>query len=451
MDETKKENKMGIEPIKPLLFSMAFPMMLSMLVQALYNTVDSIFVSRIGEEALTAVSIAFPLQNLMIAFSTGAGVGINSLLSRSLGAKEFEEADRAANNGIVLQFLTSLCFTLFGIFGAGAYIRYMTSDPLISRYGTEYLTIVMTFSAGIFLQITFERLLQSTGLTIYSMVSQMTGAIINIILDPILIFGHFGLPKMGIAGAAAATVIGQICSAVIGLILNVRKNKEIHLGGKYLRLEAKTVIEIYRVGIPSIVMSSVGSVMNFFLNKILLGFSATSAAVFGVYFKLLTFIFMPVFGINNGLVPIVAYNLGARKKERIYEAIKTAITWSVAIMFVGLVIFELFPRQLLGLFNASENMIKIGVPAFRIMCLSWIFAGVGVISGSVFQALGNAVYTLITSVIRQLIVLIPVAWALSRVIGLTGVWIAFPIAEFFSFTVCIILMRRILREKVAVL
>ncbi len=453
-EESPQENKMGYMPVGRLLLGMALPMMLSMLVQALYNVVDSVFVSRINENALTAVSLAFPVQNLLIAFASGTGVGINSLLSRSLGEKNYERADQAANTGILLAVCTYLIFGLFGIFGSGLYFQILAgkdADPELVTFGRQYLSIVCTFSFGSFLQVTFERLLQSTGKTVYTMITQATGAILNIIFDPILIFGLFGFPKMGVAGAAAATVFGQIVAMLLGMYFNKKKNPEIHVGGKRLRLHLPTVKVIYQVGIPSIIMMSIGSVMTFCMNKILLMFSSTAAAVFGVYFKLQSFFFMPVFGLNNGMVPIVAFNLGARNKKRIIDTIRLSIIAAVCMMLVGLTVFQLFPDVLLGLFDASEEMLAIGCPALRIISLSYIFAGFCIVVGSVFQALGNGVYSLITSVARQLVVILPVSYFLAKTFGLSAVWWAFPIAEIVSMGLSLFLFIRIYRQKIAVL
>lgn len=449
-----QENKMGYMPIGRLLLGMALPMMLSMLVQALYNVVDSIFVSRINENALTAVSLAFPLQNLMIAFATGTGVGINALLSRSLGEKNFDRADKAANTGILLNLITYVFFGLFGIFGTGVYFNMLAgqkADPELISFGQQYLSIICTFSFGVFMQVTFERLLQSTGKTVYTMITQATGAILNIIFDPILIFGYFGFPKMGVAGAAAATVFGQIVAMCLGCFFNLKKNPEIHVGGKYLRLHPPTAGVIYQVGVPSIIMMSIGSVMTFGMNKILLMFSSTAAAVFGVYFKLQSFFFMPVFGLNNGMVPIVAFNLGARNKKRIIDTIRLSIITAICMMLLGLTVFQLIPDVLLKLFNASDDLLAIGCPALRIISLSYVFAGFCIVCGSVFQALGNGVYSLITSIARQLLVILPVSYFLAVSFGLSAVWWAFPIAEIVSMVLSLLLFHRIYRQKIAVL
>ena len=421
------ENKMGVQPVGRLLAGMAIPMMISMLVQALYNIVDSIFVSRLSENALTAVSLAFPLQNLMIAVCAGTAVGMNALLSRSLGAKEQEKADLAANTGIFLQ----------------------TDVEEIVSAGTAYGQICLGCSIGLFCQFTFERLLQSTGRTHLAMCTQILGALINIILDPILIFGLFGAPQLGVAGAAVATVAGQCVAAVAALIMNLKCNPEIHLSLKKIRWHGAMIKNIYRIGLPSIVMMSIGSIMVFGVNRILIAFTTTATAVFGAYFKLQSFIFMPVFGLNNGMVPIVAYNYGAKKPDRVKRTIKLAILSAIAIMAVGLAIFELFPGFLLAFFDASENMLAIGIPALRIIALAFVFAGFCIIAGSVFQAIGNPFYSLIVSVCRQLVVLLPVAWLLAQTGNLTLVWLAFPIAELMSLTLSIIFLRRTLRSAEA--
>ncbi|MBU9736067.1 MATE family efflux transporter [Diplocloster agilis] len=449
MEEVQQENKMGVMPINRLLITMSLPMVISMLVQALYNVVDSMFVAMIGEDALTAVSLAFPIQSLMIAVSTGTGVGINALLSRSLGEKNFKEANRAANNGVFLGILSYLAFALFGIFFSRIFFETQTNDAQIIQYGTEYLMICTIFSLGIFMQITFERLMQSTGRTIYNMITQGTGAVINIVLDPILIFGLLGFPKMGVAGAAAATVIGQTVSMLMSFYFNEKKNVEIKLRVREFRPNAKTIRNIYAVGFPSIIMQSISSVMTFGVNKILLMFSSTAVSVFGVYFKLQSFIFMPIFGLNNGMVPIVAYNYGARNKKRIMDTVKLSTILAVGIMLVGVFIFEVFPEQLLKLFNASEQMMQIGVPALRIISLSFVFAGVSITVVSVFQALGNGIYSLIISIVRQLVIILPVAYLFAKMIGLDAVWFAFPISEIASILMALLMFRHMYRQKLA--
>lgn len=442
-----RENKMGTMPIPKLLFSMSLPMIISMLVQALYNVVDSIFVSQINENALTAVSLAFPVQNLLIAVASGTGVGVNALLSRSLGEKNYGQANKAANNSVLLTFLSYMVFALVGLFGSRAFFATQTSDPQIIEYGTQYMTIICVFSFGSFFQVNMERLLQSTGLTFYNMITQGTGAIINIIFDPILIFGYLGFPRLGVAGAAAATVFGQIVAMLLGIYFNFRKNPEIKLSLKQMRFDVRTVKAIYIVGIPSILMISIGSVMTFGMNKILLMFSSTAAAVFGVYFKLQSFFFMPTFGLNNGMVPIVAYNYGARNRRRILQTIRLSCMTAFCMMLIGILIFNLLPDKLLMLFNASQDMLEIGCNALRIISISYLFAGFCIVMGSVFQALGNGVYSLTVSVARQLLVLLPVAYVLAMTAGLHAVWWSFPIAELISISVSLLFMRRIYRQK----
>lgn len=450
MTETKvQENKMGVMPIPKLLVSMSLPMMISMLVQALYNIVDSMFVAQLNENALTAVSLAFPVQNLMIAVSAGTGVGVNALLSRNLGEKNFEGANKAARNGIFLGIMSCIIFGVFGLFGTHLFFQMQTDNVEIVTYGTQYLSIICTISVGIFMQVTFERLLQSTGKTFYSMITQATGAIINIILDPIMIFGLFGFPRLEVAGAALATVTGQMIAVCICLYFNITKNKEININMLHFRPDKQTITNIYRVGIPSIIMQSIGSVMTFGMNKILLMFSSTAAAVFGVYFKLQSFIFMPVFGLNNGLIPIIAYNYGARNKKRITQTIKISTVIAVSIMIIGTIIFQTCPEFLLrNLFEASDQMVEIGVPALRIISLSFILAGFCIIFGSVFQALGNGVYSLIVSVSRQLLTILPLAYFFAKVFGLHMVWWAMALAELVSLAVSATLLRKIYKEKI---
>lgn len=445
------ENKMGTMPINRLLISMSLPMIISMLVQAMYNIIDSVFVAQIGEEALTAVSMAFPIQNLMIAVSVGTCVGVNALLSRSLGEGKPKDAQLTAVNGIFLAFLGALAFALFGIVGSRMYFQSQTSDPLIVEYGVQYLLICTVFSIGLFMEMTLERILQSTGRTIYNMYSQGVGAITNIILDPILIFGLLGFPALGIRGAALATVIGQILAAFLSLIFNLKKNEDVSLNMRGFRPNGRIIRIIYEVGIPSIIMQSIASVMTYGMNLILISFSATAVTVFGVYFKLQSFIFMPIFGLNNGMIPIIAYNYGARNKKRIMDTARLSIFIAVAIMMIGIVIFQLFPAQLLLMFNASEHMLEVGVPALRLISLSFIFAGYCIIVSSIFQALGNGIYSLVTSVARQLFCILPVAYIFARVFGLHAVWFSFPLAEIVSVVLSSILFKRIYDKKIAVL
>ena len=445
----QQENKMGVMPVNKLILTMSVPMILSMLVQALYNIIDSMFVAQISENALTAVSLAFPAQNLMIAVATGTGVGVNANLSRSLGEKNFDRANQIANHSIFLAICSFITFALFGLCFSETFFRLQTDIPEIIEYGTSYLRICTIASIGIFGEIAFERLLQSTGKTFYAMIVQGAGAIINIILDPIFIFGLFGAPKMGVAGAAVATVSGQIIACMIGFFINRAKNHEIHLSLSKFRLDKFIIGRIYSVGIPSIIMASIGSIMTFGMNKILIGFSSTAAAVFGVYFKLQSFIFMPVFGLNNGTVPIIAYNYGARRPERIMKTLKLAIIYAVAIMFMGFAAFQTIPDKLLMIFNASDLMLEIGVPALKTISLSFMFAGYCIVCSSMFQALGHGMMSLITSVVRQLVVLLPVAFLLSKTGIVTYVWYAFPIAEIFSLTLSTFFLIKIYKTNIA--
>lgn len=450
MEETMvKENKMGVLPVDKLLVTMSLPMMISMLVQALYNIVDSIFVARIEEKALTAVSLAFPIQTLMIAVGVGTAVGINALLSRFLGEKEFEKANTVAKNGIFLAVISYILFLGIGIFGVRIFYTSQTTDTVIINYGVEYLTIVCVASLGVFMQATFEKLLQSTGKTFYTMITQGTGAVINIILDPILIFGYFGMPKMGVAGAAAATVIGQCVAAVLAIIMNVKVNKEIHVGMKGFKPNGRVIKQIYMIGVPSIIMQAIGSVMTYGMNRILITFTDTATAVFGVYFKLQSFVFMPVFGLNNGMVPIIAYNYGARSRERVVKTYKLAVCYAVAIMAVGTVIMQCVPDKLLLLFDASEHMLQIGVPALRIFSTCFIVAAFCIVTGSLFQALGYAWYSMINSICRQLVVLLPAAYLLALTGKLQNVWLAFPIAEVMSASVTAFFLVKIWKQVIS--
>ena len=447
-DINRKENKMGVMPIQKLLLGMSVPMMISMLVQALYNIVDSMFVARLNENALTAVSLAFPVQNLMIAVGTGTGVGVNALVSRSLGEKNTVYANKAANNGVYLSIFSAVAFALLSLFFGRFFFAVQTDDPQIIAYGTSYVYVIGILSIGMFFQFITERLLQSTGKTIYTMFTQGLGAIINIILDPIMIFGLLGFPRMEVAGAAVATVTGQIIAAGLGVWFNRTKNHELHISLRKYKVEKEVVKGIYSVGIPSIIMASIGSVMTFGVNKILMAFTSTAAAVFGVYFKLQSFVFMPVFGLNNGMVPIVAYNYGARKPDRIMKTMRLSIVYAVTIMVAGFAVFQLMPEALLSIFDASEEMVEIGVPALRIISFSFLGAGFGIVSSSVFQALGHGMLSLIVSVLRQLIVILPAAWILARIGGIHMVWWAFPIAEIFSALVCFLFVKKVYRNEI---
>ena len=445
-EETLRENKMGTMPENKLLLSMAVPMMISMLVQALYNIVDSIFVSRICEDALTAVSMAFPWQNIVIAIAVGFGVGINALLSRALGQKNDERVNQVAVNGLLLAGLSYLLVLVAGLIGIRAYMRTQTDIETIVNYGITYLNICILCSFGVFVEITFERFLQATGRTVYSMITQLTGAITNIILDPILIFGLLGFPKLGIAGAAWATVIGQCVGAVVAVMLNHFKNPEVHLRLRHIRPNGRLMGEITAISIPSIIMSCISSLTCFVMNLILITFSSTAVAVFGVYFKLQSFVFMPVFGLNNGMVPIIAYNYGAQKPERIHKTIRLGMVYAVAIMVVGLLVFQLIPKELLLMFDASDAMLEIGAPALRIMSLAFVFAGIGIVSGSSCQAFGYSVYSMLISIARQIVVLIPAAYLLSLTGVLRSIWFAFPIAEIFSLILSLFFLRTTLKK-----
>ncbi|MCQ2531923.1 MAG: MATE family efflux transporter [Saccharofermentans sp.] len=436
MSEQQPENKMGTMPVRRLIITMSLPMMISMLVQALYNVVDSYFVAKFSTDALNAVSIIFPIQNLMISFASGTGVGINALLSKSLGAKEFKRAKEAANKGIFLNIVHTLIFVFIGIFFTKPFLNSLANQESVIHYGTQYMTIICICSIGCFAQVTLERLLQSTGKTLYCMISQATGAIINIILDPIMIFGLGPCPKLGAAGAAIATVIGQCCAATIALIFNIKVNTEIKLSIKEIfKPNAKVIKLIYGVGVPSILMMSIGSVMTYMFNKILLSFTPVAQTVFGVYFKVQSMIFMPVFGLNNGLIPVLAYNYGARNKKRIYQALKFSMALALSIMLVGAIVFEAIPGTLLGFFKdpsdleTTAKMMEIGIPAFRIIAVHFPIAALCIVVGSIFQAFSKSMYSMWISLGRQLIVLIPAAWLLAQTHVLNNIWWSFIIAE----------------------
>ena len=446
--EVAQENKMGTMPVNRLLITMSIPMIISMLVQALYNVVDSIFVAQISENALTAVSMAFPIQNLMIAVATGTGVGVNALLSKSLGEKNQKIANKAANNSIFLAFMSYLVFLIFGLAGTEFFFKMQTDIPEIIQYGKDYLFIICILSFGVYGQIACDRMLQATGRTFYTMFTQGIGAIINIILDPILIFGMFGLPRMEVVGAALATVIGQIVAMIISAVLNVTKNADIQLSMKEILHPDKQVIgRIYSVGVPSIIMASISSVMTFCMNKILMAFTPTATAVFGVYFKLQSFVFMPVFGMNNGLVPIIAYNYGAKQRQRIMTAMKLGMFYAFCMLLIGFALFQTIPTTLLSFFNASESMLEIGVPALKTISFSYFLAPISIIVISVLQSLGNGIYSMFISVGRQLVVLVPVAFLIAEFTGnLALVWWAFPLAEFMSVTLGIIFIRKVFKS-----
>ena len=453
MAQPANENKMGIMPENKLLLNMALPMILSMLIQACYNIVDSYFVSKLSQDALNAVSLAFPVQNLMIAVSVGTGVGINALLSRSLGQKDQERANRTAMNGVMLEVVSGLVFTVLGLTCARLFYTVQTDIPGIVEYGADYLTIIAGCSMGIFLSVACERLVQATGRTVYAMVIQGTGSVINLILDPILIFGLFGFPRLEVAGAAVATVTGQIIGGLVGLYLSLTHNPELQMSVAGLRPSREIIKGIYSVGLPSIIMQSIGSVMVFGINQILIAFTATATAVFGIYFKLQSFIFMPVFGLNNGMVPIVAYNYGAQKPERITRTVKLATAYAVGIMAVGFALFQLFPDVFLSLFEAegedAGDLLTIGVPALRIISISFLMAGFCIVSSSVFQALGHGGLSLAVSAIRQLVVLLPAAFLLAQTGSLDAVWWSFPFADLFATASSILFLRWVYKKEVA--
>ncbi|MGN0426387.1 MAG: MATE family efflux transporter [Agathobacter sp.] len=449
----KTENKMGYMPEGKLLLNMSLPMMLSMLVQAMYNIVDSIFVSRISEDALTAVSLAFPLQSLMIAIAAGTGVGVNALISRALGEKRQDKVDQVASNGLFIYALSYVVVAILGVLAVRPFYAMQTGagQENILELGVTYLSIVMVFSFGLFAQFIFERILQATGRTVFTMISQMVGAIINIILDPILIFGLLGFPKLGIAGAAVATVVGQIIAAIIGCIYNMKRNPDVHVSFKGFRPNGRIIGEIYMIGVPSIIMQSIGSIMTTGMNLILMGLSSTSAAVFGVYFKLQSFFFMPVFGLNNGLIPIISYNYGAKNKKRMINTMKYGYIIALFFLLLGFAAFELIPEQLLLLFDASEDMLAIGIPALRIIGIHFLIAWFGIVTSALFQAVGSAVYSMYVSLARQLVVLLPAAYILAKLGGLALIWWSFPIAEVMSMIITLICLRLTMKKKLSLL
>lgn len=441
------ENKMGIKPIPSLVLSMSFPIMLSMLVQALYNVVDSLYVSHYSQDALTALTLAFPLQNLLIAVSVGTSIGINSLISRKLGAKDNKAANKAAGNGITISVLSWLLFALIGLFFTRRFIAFFTTDAELLRMGHLYSAIALFFSLGIFIDITCERILQSTGDTVRPMIIQMTGAIVNIILDPVLIFGLFGAPRMGVVGAAIATVFAQHVSAAMA-VYYVRKNREITIAKEDLKLAWKTVKDIYAVGLPSIIMQSIATVLNTSLNKIIIGFGTVAVAVFGIYFRLQSFIFMPIFGLNSGLIPIIGYNYGAKRPKRITEALRVGILVSLIIMGTGFLLFTVIPHIFLGWFNATDAMMAIGTVAMRRISLCFVSAGFCIVLGALFQATGDGYITMITSITRQLVFLLPSAYLLGKYYGLDALWFSFIIAESASLLLTIYYFIRLYRKKI---
>ena len=447
MSENIQKNKMGVMPVPKLLFNMAIPMVVSMLMQALYNIVDSAFVGMYSTHALEAVSIAFPIQNLMIAFATGTGVGINALLSRHLGEKKFEAADTTANTGLFLAICSYILFAILGLTIVRPFFSMQSDIAEVVNYGEEYLTVILLCGFGIFGEITNERLLQATGRTVYSMITQGTGAILNIILDPIMIFGYCGMPALGVKGAAIATVIGQCVAFILALIFNIKINKEVNISiSKIFKPKLQEIIKIYEIGIPSIIMTSITSFLTVGMNLILKKFSEDAITVFGVYFKLNSFIFMPVFGLNNGMVPILSYNYGAKKHDRIIKTVRLGMSCAVIYMLAGLAVFETLPDKLLMIFSASENVMSIGVTALRIIGLSFIFAGIGIVSSTVFQAIGNPLHSLLISVLRQLVIILPVAYLLSLTGSVSNVWWSYPIAEVASFILSVFFLRKTFKK-----
>lgn len=447
MSENIQENKMGVMPVPKLLFNMAIPMVVSMLMQALYNIVDSAFVGMYSTHALEAVSIAFPIQNLMIAFATGTGVGINALLSRHLGEKKFEAVDTTANTGLFLAICSYILFAILGLTIVRPFFSMQSDIAEVVNYGEEYLTVILLCGFGIFGEITNERLLQATGRTVYSMITQGTGAVLNIILDPIMIFGYCGMPALGVKGAAIATVIGQCVAFILALIFNIKVNKEVNIRiSKIFKPQLQEIIKIYEIGIPSIIMTSITSFLTVGMNLILKKFSEDAITVFGVYFKLNSFVFMPVFGLNNGMVPILSYNYGAKKHDRIIKTVRLGMSCAVIYMLAGLAVFEIMPDKLLMIFSASENVMNIGVTALRIIALSFIFAGIGIVSSTVFQSIGNPLHSLLISVLRQLVIILPVAYLLSLTGSVSNVWWSYPIAEVASFILSVFFLRKTFKK-----
>lgn len=448
MSSNIKENKMGVMPVGKLMANMAIPMIASMMVQALYNIVDSVYVSRISESAVTALSLAFPVQNMMISFSSGVAVGVNSLLSRSLGEKNYKMANKAAGNGIFLTLLMMLLFMVFGIFGSHPFFAAQSDVAETVNGGTAYVSIICIFSIGSFMQMLLERILQSTGRTIYSMITQGTGAIINIVLDPIFIFGMFGLPKMGIAGAAIATVIGQCIAALLAFFFNVTKNHDIKISFADIRPDMEAIKKIVVVGVPSMIMMAIGSVMNFGMNQILQGFSETATGVFGIYYKIQSLFFMPIFGLNGATISIVAFNFGAKQKDRLLKALKLACITAVCIIMIGFLSFQLIPDVLLGIFNPTEEFLNIGRVALRIISIHFPVAAVCITLGGCFQALGNGLYSSIVSLGRQMVVLLPVAYVLSLTGNVDNVWWAFVIAEVMSLILTLFFYKKLYNDKI---
>lgn len=435
-------------PMFKLLMTMSLPAMFSMLVQSMYNIVDSMFVAQIGEQALAAVSLVFPVQTMILAVAVGTGIGLNSLISRSLGEKNYDKAMVVADHGIVLALASWAIFALIGLLGSTAFFQFFTDDQTIIVMGRQYMSIVTTLSVGIFVQINIEKIFQASGNMIYPMIMQIVGAVINIILDPIFIFGWFGVPKMGIAGAAIATVIGQLVAMGLSIYLVAKKSKVIQINFKHFRFSLPIVKEIYKVGIPSILMQSIMAFIVIILNNILIMFSQTAVSVLGVYFKLQSFVYMPVFGLTQGALPIMGYSYGANNKERLASCLKKGLVVSLSIMVCGVILFWTFPRQLLMMFNATEHMFAMGIPALRIMSTGFSFAGIGIMISTLFQAIGEGNKSLLISVTRQIVVLLPLAWICSQFLGATGVWIAVAAAEFAGAVISVILLAKSYRAKI---
>ncbi len=448
---SRKENIMGTKPVGNLLVGMAFPIMCSMIVQALYNIIDSAFVSQLGQDALNAVNLVFPIQNLMIAVAVGTAVGVNAVLSRKLGQKDYDSANEVANLGVFLALMSGVVFAIFGWLFSDKFMAMFTDNAQMARNGAVYMRVCTTFSFAIFTEIVLERVIQVTGKTVYQMIIQMTGAVVNIVLDPILIFGYFGLPKMGVKGAAVATVIGQITAMILGFIINAWKNHEVKLSTLIFKPRLKPIIEIYKIGFPAILMQSIGSVMILFMNKILISLSDGAVWVFGIFFKLQSFVFMPVFGITNALVPIVGYNYGAENKERIIKAIKIGTLLAVSVMGFGTLLFWSVPRFLLGMFSPTEDLIALGVPALRILSVCYVFAGISIVLSSAFQALGEGMFSLIMSIVRQLLIVLPVAYVLAVTLGLPAVWYALPVSEILCTFLAIFFYKRVYHKKINIL
>lgn len=424
-----EENKMGVMEIKKLIMTMSLPIMISMLVQALYNIVDSMFVARVSDNALAAVSLCYPIQMIIVAVACGTAVGLNALLSRYLGQKKPKEANQVALHGILLAIVNWLIFAIIGIFFSEAFLRLFSTDQEIVAMGISYMKICTIFSFGVFMQITYERIMQSTGNTVYNMIIQGVGALVNIMLDPIFIFGMLGLPAMGVTGAAIATVIGQIVAMLLGIIITQTKIKEVQIHLREFHLELRMIKDMYRIAIPAILMQSIMSFMTVFMNMILVTFSELAVSAFSIYFKLQQFVFMAVNGMNNALIPIISYNFGAKKKQRILDSIHFSLIVACVIMIAGTIIFQCFPQQLMYLFDENEEMMNIGVPALRIISLSFIFAGISLVLSAVFQSVDHANKSLMITLLRQMVLLLPIVYLLANQFGLNALWWAFPITE----------------------